>query len=213
MKALVLTGGGARGSYEAGVIRGLDDAGEAFDLVCGTSIGAINAAFYAQGLLPELEQTWKSIASRNIITPSAEVQHIREFVIGFEHFLTVPKAVWIFHILGLLKLYRAIGPIAQLGSLLSALDRSAIAALLQPVLNVNNLKRSLLVTATNVTRQTAESFYAFVDSNPGAAVSALQQTFIANAGLSHQLTSENFLVAIEASSAGVRYKLIVDSVK
>src|SRR5579871_4931395 len=124
MKALVLTGGGALGAYEAGVVRGLADAGEAFDLVCGTSIGAINAAFYAQDMLPELEQMWKSIASRDVITLSPEVQRIKDFVVGFEDFLRVPKVVWPFHIPGLLKLYREIGPIAQLRSLLSALDRS-----------------------------------------------------------------------------------------
>ena len=40
MKALVLSGGGARGAYEAGVACGLVAAGEQFDLVCSTSIGA-----------------------------------------------------------------------------------------------------------------------------------------------------------------------------
>jgi predicted acylesterase/phospholipase RssA len=201
MKALVLTGGGARGAYEAGVVQGLADAGEAFDLVCGTSIGAINAAFYAQDLLPELEQMWKSIASRNIIALSPEAQSVKNFLTGFEDFLKLPKWIWAVHILGLCKLYRAIGPIAQLRSLLSALDRTPIAELLQPVLNTNNLKRSLVVTATNVTLQTSESFYAFVDPNPGPEVNALQQTFIAKAGPAHQLTSQNFLDAIEASSA------------
>jgi predicted acylesterase/phospholipase RssA len=201
MKALVLTGGGARGAYEAGVVRGLAEAGQAFDLVCGTSIGAINAAFYAQDLLPELEQTWKSIASRNIITPSPKVQSIKNFVVGFEDFLKVPKLARAFHILGLFNLYRKIGPITELRSLLSALDRTGIAELLRPVLNVNNLKRSLVVAATNVTLQTSESFYTFVDPSPGAAVNALQQTFIANAGPSRRLTNDNFLDVIEASSA------------
>jgi predicted acylesterase/phospholipase RssA len=201
MKALVLTGGGARGAYEAGVIQGLTDAQETFDLVCGTSIGAINAAFYAQNLLPELEQTWKNIASQNIISPSPEIQNIENFVTGFEDLLKIPKEVWVFHILGLLKLYHQIGPVAQLGSLLSALDRTAIAKILEPVLNANNLKHSLVVTATNVTLQTPESFYAFVDPNPGPAVTALQQTFVANAGPARRLTRDNFLDVVEASSS------------
>jgi predicted acylesterase/phospholipase RssA len=201
MKALVLTGGGARGAYEAGVIRGLADGGEAFDLVCGTSIGAINAAFYAQDLLPELEQAWKTIASRNIIMLSPEMQSIQALVTSFEGFLKLPIWLWPFHIAGLLNLYHAIGPIAQLRSILSALDRTAIAELLQPVLSANDLKRSLVVTATNVTLQTSESFYAFVDPRPGTEVNVLQQTFIANAGPAHQLNSQNFLDAIEASSA------------
>lgn len=52
--ALVLAGGGARGAYEAGFLRYLceqlpHDTGVApwFDIVCGTSVGALNAAFVA----------------------------------------------------------------------------------------------------------------------------------------------------------------------
>ena len=52
--ALVLSGGGARGAYEAGVLRYLreDLAGDLggqvhFDIVCGTSVGGIHACFVA----------------------------------------------------------------------------------------------------------------------------------------------------------------------
>jgi NTE family protein len=52
--ALVLAGGGARGAYEAGVVRYLREelpaalSGPArLDIVCGTSVGAINACFLA----------------------------------------------------------------------------------------------------------------------------------------------------------------------
>ena len=54
---IVLGGGGARGAYEAGVIAGITDvlgaarppadARTLFDVVCGTSVGAINAAWVA----------------------------------------------------------------------------------------------------------------------------------------------------------------------
>ena len=52
-RALVLQGGGALGAYEAGVFRVLynwikkdiPDDQNVFDIVAGTSIGAINAAF------------------------------------------------------------------------------------------------------------------------------------------------------------------------
>ncbi|MFU8803058.1 MAG: patatin-like phospholipase family protein [Bradymonadaceae bacterium] len=56
-RALVLSGGGARGAYEAGVIRYIlevlpDSLGRPpkFDIVCGTSVGAINAAWLAATL-------------------------------------------------------------------------------------------------------------------------------------------------------------------
>jgi len=52
--ALVLSGGGARGAYEAGVMRYIreDLAGDLggqvqFDIMCGTSVGAIHSCFYA----------------------------------------------------------------------------------------------------------------------------------------------------------------------
>ncbi|WP_260599458.1 patatin-like phospholipase family protein [Sphingomonas endolithica] len=45
--ALVLQGGGALGSYQAGVIEGLADSGIEIDWVSGISIGAVNAAIYA----------------------------------------------------------------------------------------------------------------------------------------------------------------------
>src|SRR5918911_2017627 len=52
--ALVLSGGGARGAYEAGVLKYLreDLAGDLggqvhFDIICGTSVGGIHACFIA----------------------------------------------------------------------------------------------------------------------------------------------------------------------
>jgi predicted acylesterase/phospholipase RssA len=45
--ALVLQGGGALGSYQAGVIDGLTEAGIEIDWVAGISIGAVNAAIVA----------------------------------------------------------------------------------------------------------------------------------------------------------------------
>lgn len=51
--ALVLQGGGALGSYQAGVYEALDRAGIGIDQVAGISIGAVNAALIA-GNPPEL---------------------------------------------------------------------------------------------------------------------------------------------------------------
>ena len=46
MKALVLGGGGAKGSYEVGVWKALNKLNMKFDIVTGVSIGSINGAFY-----------------------------------------------------------------------------------------------------------------------------------------------------------------------
>jgi NTE family protein len=56
---LVLGGGAARGWAHIGAIRALQDAGIKPDLVCGTSIGALVGAMYANGDLDWLEQ-WVS---------------------------------------------------------------------------------------------------------------------------------------------------------
>jgi NTE family protein len=46
---LVLSGGGARGFAHIGVLRVLERAGARFDVIAGTSMGAILGAFYASG--------------------------------------------------------------------------------------------------------------------------------------------------------------------
>jgi len=52
---LVLSGGGARGFAHLGVMRALEEAGIDFDLVAGTSIGAVMAAYAAMDLpMPEV---------------------------------------------------------------------------------------------------------------------------------------------------------------
>ncbi|HLL53948.1 MAG TPA: patatin-like phospholipase family protein [Myxococcaceae bacterium] len=64
--ALVLSGGGARGAYEAGVVRYLREELPAsvrghvrFDILCGTSVGAITACFLAATMdQPESQGAW-----------------------------------------------------------------------------------------------------------------------------------------------------------
>ena len=48
-RALVFSGGGAKGSYEIGVWKATKRLNMKFDIVTGTSIGAINGAMYAIG--------------------------------------------------------------------------------------------------------------------------------------------------------------------
>jgi predicted acylesterase/phospholipase RssA len=62
--AIVLAGGGAKGSFEVGAVRYLYDQGIRPNILCGTSVGAINAAKLAEGEgdptrgLPGLESIW-----------------------------------------------------------------------------------------------------------------------------------------------------------
>jgi NTE family protein len=47
-KAIAFSGGGSKGSYQIGAWSALNEFGYEFDIAVGTSIGSINAAFYAQ---------------------------------------------------------------------------------------------------------------------------------------------------------------------
>lgn len=59
--ALVLGGGGTRGAAHVGVLKVLEREKVPFDLVVGTSIGAIVGGFYCAGLkLPEIEKMFTS---------------------------------------------------------------------------------------------------------------------------------------------------------
>ncbi len=78
IRALVLSGGGGRGAFHAGVYKYLMDANKpgvdpdhtgAWDpqVVVGTSIGAVNGAAIAPGMSAlELEQVWKSLEEKDI---------------------------------------------------------------------------------------------------------------------------------------------------
>src|SRR5215469_14684731 len=79
MRALILSGGGARGAYEAGVAVSLLEH-EDFELVCGASIGAINGALIAQGDRGELERVWRSMASLGVIRLAPEIEAVAELV-------------------------------------------------------------------------------------------------------------------------------------
>ncbi len=84
--ALVLLGGGARTAYQVGVLGGVLDALEAagrapghnpFAIVCGTSAGALNAAFYAAGserwrnTLRDMQTLWSELAPHDVFRTGA----------------------------------------------------------------------------------------------------------------------------------------------
>lgn len=64
--ALVLSGGGSRGAYEAGAWQALTELGIRIDIVTGTSVGAINGAMVVQGDLDNTVRLWKEIETHMI---------------------------------------------------------------------------------------------------------------------------------------------------
>src|SRR5574344_792418 len=73
MRGLVLQGGGAKGAYQAGAILAFEKKGIKFDGVVGTSIGAINAAFYASDNIKGMISLWKSTDSKNLFGIESEI--------------------------------------------------------------------------------------------------------------------------------------------
>lgn len=67
---LVLSGGGAKGAYQVGVLKALHELGASVDMVAGASIGALNGAVLASApSVPEgiqrLEKLWQTLAGQS----------------------------------------------------------------------------------------------------------------------------------------------------
>lgn len=63
MRALVLSGGGSKGSYQVGALQHiLGELKVVYDIFCGVSVGAINCAFLAQFNNDNLEQSAKMLS-------------------------------------------------------------------------------------------------------------------------------------------------------
>ena len=67
---LVFSGGGGKGAYEVGVWRAMEELGLAKDIVAvsGTSVGALNAALFAQGDLSKAEKAWLSMRPSDVLS-------------------------------------------------------------------------------------------------------------------------------------------------
>lgn len=65
--AWVLSGGGAKGSFQVGVMRRLTERGIIPDAVYGCSVGALNATAYTYAGVDEMEKVWLGINRRSDI--------------------------------------------------------------------------------------------------------------------------------------------------
>ncbi len=62
--AIVLSGGGSKGAFQVGALKRLYEAGIRPQIVCGTSVGALNGAKLAEGtpaVIEEMEGLWRSL--------------------------------------------------------------------------------------------------------------------------------------------------------
>ena len=77
-KALVLAGGGARGSYQVGVWRALTELGWNPQIITGTSVGSLNGAMFALDLYETARDMWTSIRSQDVMELPEETRNLTE---------------------------------------------------------------------------------------------------------------------------------------
>ena len=90
--AIALEGGGAKGAYQVGAWRALEEAGIRYNAVAGTSVGALNGAMMAMRDLPNAEKLWKDIRFSQVMNVDDETMH-RIMNRDFENFSQVKTAL------------------------------------------------------------------------------------------------------------------------
>ncbi len=196
MKALILSGGGARGAYEAGAVLSLLQH-ERFDVICGTSIGAINGALIAQDDVAKLEVLWRSMASRNVIRLAPEIDAVAKVVSDVQQLSENPLARRATALVQLAQDYAKVGSPSTFTHLLGALNSQPIVEALGLHVRFTSLKRTFIVAVTNLTRGRPEAFHYF--AGPRADDEA--KSFADREPFSHTMTSSNYVDAVRASSA------------
>ena len=82
-KALVLAGGGARGSYQVGVWRALMELDWHPQIITGTSVGGLNAAMFVLDLYETARDMWLTIRSRDVMElpeENADLSTLHQFL-------------------------------------------------------------------------------------------------------------------------------------
>ena len=81
--AIALEGGGAKGGYEIGVWKALEEMGVKYNAVAGTSVGALNGAMMAMRDLPRAISAWKDISLEKVIDfEKSEEENLKKIVSG-----------------------------------------------------------------------------------------------------------------------------------
>jgi predicted acylesterase/phospholipase RssA len=160
--ALVLSGGGARGAYEAAVVAALVSAAGArdgerlpgVDAVIGTSVGSVNAYLVATAQYARLAAIWSSIARENLF------RFKRRF-----HAIAEPSSGILTRVVEAVMLERGL-----VTDVSGVLERERVANFIARVVDGNHAPViPFLFTATNLSAQRAEVFYRGPDETPAAA--------------------------------------------
>lgn len=80
MRAVVLSGGGSKGAYEIGVWKALRKLHISYDIVTGTSVGALNAAFMVQKDYFKAMLLWYNLKYDMVYDSGMEIKSNKDFV-------------------------------------------------------------------------------------------------------------------------------------
>jgi len=195
LRALVLSGGAALGAYEAGVAYALMQA-EHFDLVCGTSIGALNGTLVAQCLREELREVWAGVAKVGVTTLRPELAVLYRIAERASQVTHLPLARKIRPLLRMMSELRHVGRARHLSQVLSLFPWDPVREMVRTHADVAKLESGLIVGVTNLTRGMASAFYAF-PGDDGTVTAA----FLGSEPTATPLCAENFVLAVCASAA------------
>lgn len=219
-RALILSGGGSRGAYEAGVVAQLAENGVAFDIVSGTSIGAINGFAVAQGLAARLEELWKEVADpRHDVAPfrreiawavdlfkdardafGPSIGHVKDSPLAQAMKRLAEDASKTVHDIPTL------GDFPRLRQLLGLLDGAPRRKIIEEYANFDDLQSTLILGVTDLTASRGGSFAYFPPEREAQRQAffneqcLLDQTF-GDQRMAEPLTKDNYVDAICASAA------------
>lgn len=74
--ALVFGGGGAKGAYQIGVVKALEELNINYDIITGCSVGSINGAITAQGDWELAKKLWKTLSTEKILDLKDETKEL-----------------------------------------------------------------------------------------------------------------------------------------
>lgn len=195
-KALVLSGGADRGAYQAGAIQALTEIQGVkesepldFDLICGTSIGALNGFMAATGQYEGLQQIWRSvIASRDVFRLKAPYTAIEDPQSGILNKLAAALSLSS----GLVKNERGI------------LDPAPIRALLNEFANPSTPTLvPFYISTTNLTKQNHQLFVREATSTAGQAKQAVNDSLLARSSENARPVPDSLLHDVLFASAAI----------
>ncbi len=194
---MVLSGGGARGIYQAGIIDYLrlsaqipdGSALAPYGLVAGTSIGALNGYFVATGQYSLLRSLWYSIANQDVIRLKRRYAKITNSDSGIgTRFVAAMRLV-----------------LSVASNDLGVIDGNHLRAWLARYVDPSRpVVMPFVWTVTNLTNQSPEFFYLvnakLTSAQREAAVTAIRLTVGPNAAL-REATPDILIDALRASAA------------